>query len=112
VPGAEHEPEIRQDDQREAVQERDPAIAGVRPEEAGADRARDAKADGAADERAEDAGHRHARQAAFEEHHQRRQGKGEPDVGEDTERKRLERGGGVRHSGDENNACKGKPGHL
>ena len=55
VLAAEHQAEVRQHDQHEAVQELDPAIAGVGPEQAGADRAREAEADRAADQRAEHA---------------------------------------------------------
>ena len=58
-------PEVREDEQDEAVQEDDAAVGRVGPEERGADRLREAEADGAADQRAEQIGHLRRRAAAF-----------------------------------------------
>ena len=49
-------PEVRKDEQDEAVEEDDAGIGRVGPEQRRADRLREAEADGSADERAEQVG--------------------------------------------------------
>src|SRR5262249_10051921 len=101
VLGGEDEAQIRQHQQDEAVEEFDAAVAAVGPEEPGADGARDPQADGAADERAQDASDGGVAQATFEQNDQRRENQTEPDVGQRSDRQRMEGGGGIGDRGDE-----------
>ena len=55
-PRTHHDPEVREDEQDEAVQEDDAMVGGVGPEERGTDRLGEAESDGASDQRAEEIG--------------------------------------------------------
>jgi len=83
------------------VQERDPSVGAVSPEQAGADRPRDAEADGAPDERAEHASHGGLPQPALEENDQPGKSERKPDIGGKGDREWLEDGRGVRDGGHE-----------
>ena len=71
----------------------------------------DAEADGAADQRAEHPGDRGFPQAAFEQHHERREREPETDVGRQTGRERLKQRGGIGHHDDEHDPTERKPRH-
>ena len=111
--GAEHQAEIRQHDQHEAVEKLDARDRRCRPRTARRRCARAiAEPDRAADERAEDTRDRGFAQAALEQHDQARQDERERDVDGRSERKRMKQRGGVGDDADEQDAGKRKPGHL
>ena len=70
-PRAHHDPEVREDEQDEAVQEDDAVVGRVGPEQRGANRLGEPEADGAADQRAEQIGHLRLAQPRFDDHDQR-----------------------------------------
>ena len=74
------DPEIREHQQDEAVQEDDAVVGGVGPEQRGADRLGEAEADGAADQRAEQVGDFGGTQTRFHQHDQQPEAQAEPDV--------------------------------
>ena len=76
VLAAEHEAQVRQHDQHEAVKELDAAIRAVGPEQSGADGVRHGEADGAADQRAEDPRERGFAEPALEERRRAPPGRG------------------------------------
>src|SRR5262249_59422571 len=98
---AKDQTEVRQHEQDEAVEELHLAVAGIGPEQSGADRARQAQADGAADQRPDDARDRRLAEAALEKDDKRRKDKRETDIGRKTDREWMKHGRGVSHRRDE-----------
>ena len=109
--GAEHEAQIRQHDQRDAVQELDALIARVGPKKSGDDRVREPQADCAADHGAQDARDRGFAQPALEEDDEGREDQPEGEVRYRADRQREKNGGGIRNDGDEDDTRKREPSH-
>src|SRR5215470_10302486 len=100
VLAADHEAEVRQHDQNEAVEKLDPAIAGIGPKQPGRDRPRNQQPDRTAKQRAQYAGHSCLAQPHFEQDHETGKREREPDVKRNSvEGQRPENGGGVSNDG-------------
>ena len=111
VLGPNHETEVREHDQDEAVEKRDTPVACVRKEQTRANGPRQEQPNRAADERTQDVRHRRFAEPALEEHDEGGQHQGEADVHGNAQRKRPEQGRRVRHRGDKQDARESKPGH-
>src|SRR5262249_7836249 len=111
VLAADHEAEIRQHDQRKAVQELDAPIAAVGPEQARHDQMGDAETDRAPDQRAEDTRDCGFAKPCFDGNDEAGERESEGDVRDETDRKRLQDRGGVGDGSDEQHAGERKPGH-
>src|SRR5436190_3761834 len=108
---AHHDPEIREDEQDEAVEEDDPAVRRVRPEEGGADGLRQAESDRPADERAQEVGHLRGTEPRLDIDDEDAERDTNPEVDRQAGMERTRQGRRPRNGGYEQRASNEMPGH-
>ncbi len=109
---AQHQPEVRQGEQHERVEERDAVVLGVGPEERRADGLGDAQADRAAQHRAEHVRDRRVPEPRLErdKHDGQRHAEGGVELYRPAERPQQDRG--IDDGNDEEQTGKEEPGHA
>jgi hypothetical protein len=109
---ADDQAEVREDQQDEAMQERDALVAVIDPEQRGADALGQQESGGAADKGAEHVSDGGVAQLPLEDHRHHREGDTEGHVEHRVGPQRLQHEGGVRDGAHKREARDYEPGHI
>ena len=108
---AEHEADVGQHQQNQAVKKHHARVAGVGPEQRGAEHARDEQPARAAEQRAEHVGQRRVTEPIFEINDEAGEDEGKREVQGRAAAKRPQHVGAVRHADDEQEPRNARPAH-